>query len=501
VTIGDLSLALISGGITARDIGIADDPSFSQQPFLRAKSLAVGVELMPLIFSRSLHVTSLTLDQPNLTLLRSPSGKWNFSSLGSAGGKSGGQSGSASAFSVQKLRITNGRLTVGSVPAHGKPSVYEAVNLEARNVGYDTAIPFTFDAKTPGGGAVRLEGTAGPIDRTDASQTPLSAKVTVNHMDLASTKFIDPASGIAGVLDYTATLKSDGKTARSEGNVKIDNMRLVRTGAPAKQPVTVDYVADYDMLREAGMLSKGDIHTGNSTAHLTGNFDTRGDSTLVHMKFNGSGLPVSDIQGLLPAVGVTLPSGSSLQGGTVNADFNLDGPVDRLVTTGLLNIANTRLAGFGLASKLAALSAFTGVQPSSETVIETLSSNLRVAPEGIRFDSLQMVVPALGALAGQGTIGANNALNFHMIAKLESQGGALGQMTSRIPMLGGGRQSGTIPFMIQGTTSQPVFVLDVAGMVSGDLGNAMKGAAGQPLQQQQQGLVDALTGLFGKKKK
>ena len=42
----------------------------------------VSVEMMPLLFSRSVRVTALTLKEPELALLRAPSGKWNFSSLG-----------------------------------------------------------------------------------------------------------------------------------------------------------------------------------------------------------------------------------------------------------------------------------------------------------------------------------------------------------------------------------------------------------------------------------
>ena len=63
VKIGDLKLSLFSGGASASDVTIADDPAFSKEPFLRAKELAVGVELWPLIFSRQLNVTSLT-DRP-----------------------------------------------------------------------------------------------------------------------------------------------------------------------------------------------------------------------------------------------------------------------------------------------------------------------------------------------------------------------------------------------------------------------------------------------------
>ncbi len=80
---GNLSLTLFSGSVSADDISIADDPAFSKSAFVQAKSLKVGVEMMPLIFSKTLNVTELTLKQPEISLVKSEDGgRWNFSSLG-----------------------------------------------------------------------------------------------------------------------------------------------------------------------------------------------------------------------------------------------------------------------------------------------------------------------------------------------------------------------------------------------------------------------------------
>src|SRR5579871_6729206 len=80
VTVGNLSLSVFSGSVGADNIAIADDPAFSKSPFVQAKSLKVGVEVMPLIFSKTLNVTELTLVQPEISLVRSEhGGKWNFS--------------------------------------------------------------------------------------------------------------------------------------------------------------------------------------------------------------------------------------------------------------------------------------------------------------------------------------------------------------------------------------------------------------------------------------
>ena len=84
VSIGNVKVALFSGGMAIEDLSIADDPAFSTAPFVTAKAVTVGVDLMPLILSRSLHVKSFRLEDPQVVLLNSPSGQWNFSGLGAA---------------------------------------------------------------------------------------------------------------------------------------------------------------------------------------------------------------------------------------------------------------------------------------------------------------------------------------------------------------------------------------------------------------------------------
>src|SRR5215469_12361061 len=102
VTVGNLRLSLWSGGLTADNISIADDPSFSNSPFIQAQALNVGVNMVPLIFSKTLEVRDITLTNPQVTLLRNPEGRWNFSSLGSKPGAESNPSASQPAAPAQK---------------------------------------------------------------------------------------------------------------------------------------------------------------------------------------------------------------------------------------------------------------------------------------------------------------------------------------------------------------------------------------------------------------
>src|SRR5437016_13257696 len=79
VQLGNISLALLSGSLSAENLSIGDDPKFSSSPFLTAKSLNVGVEIMPLILSKTLNVTGVTIASPKVTILHNCAGHRNHS--------------------------------------------------------------------------------------------------------------------------------------------------------------------------------------------------------------------------------------------------------------------------------------------------------------------------------------------------------------------------------------------------------------------------------------
>jgi AsmA protein len=506
VTIGNIRLSILSGGVSAEDLSISDDPAFSQGPFLTAKSVTVAVELAPLIFSRALHVTGLTINEPEVSLLRTAAGEWNFSTLGAkaAAGKPARTTDSKDAtatataqadVSVQRLSIANGKITVGKVGDPGKRREYDNLNLDASDLSYTSQFPFQFTATAPGNGSLKLTGKAGPLNQTDEQQTPVEASLELKNLDLTSTGFIDPSSGIAGLLDFTASFNSDGQKVTSKGKVDASKMQMVPGGSPAKQPVEIDYETEYQLKSQTGEIKQGDVHIGKAVAHLTGTYNVSGETPTVQLKLGGENMPAADLESQLPALGIILPSGASLQSGSLKADLTASGPIDRLVATGPINLANGKLTGFDLGSKLGALSSFAGVPKGSDTVIQTLSSNVRSAPEGIRLDNLNLIVPVIGSLTGSGTIAPNHALDFKMVARLTNSASPLGGI-AKLASAGSGQNG--IPFKIQGTTSNPSFIPDMSGVASG----LAKGLVNTPNQVPGvQNLGGALGGLFGKKQK
>jgi AsmA protein len=347
---------------------------------------------------------------------------------------------------------------------------------------------------------VKLDGTAGPIDPADASLTPLNAKISAKHLDLAASGFVDPSTGIAGLADFNGTVSSDGKTAKAQGVLTADKLKLSPKGQPSTKSVQVSYTVVHNLAKQSGEVTQGEIAIGKALAQLTGNYQIQGDTTNLNMKLNGQGMPVDDLEAMLPALGVILPSGSSLKGGTLSTNLVITGPTDKLVILGPIKLTDSRLAGFNLGSKLSAISKLTGSttsQSGSDTSIQNLSTNARVAPEGIKTDNVNLTIPALGVLTVNGTISPAGALNYKMNAALASAG-AVGGLT-QMAGLGGGSKGVSLPFSIQGTTSNPTFIPDVQGIVGSQLQNQLKSRI--PGANGTNSPVDALTGLFGKKKK
>src|SRR5579862_6722302 len=268
VTLGELSLSILSGSVGVEDVSIADDPAFSKSPFITAKSVKVGVELMPLIFSKQLNVTEIVLDQPQITLLKSANGVWNFSSLGGTSAKQAtepAKSGEAPALSVAKLEIKNGKLAVGNANSTAKPQEYDKLNVEVTDFSATSKFPFELSVNLPGGGSANLSGKAGPISPQDSAKTPFEASMKVKDLDLAASGFVDPASGIGGSADLD---------------------------------------------RKSGTITQGDVAIGKAVARLTGGFQTQGETQVVNLRLSAPDMPVDELEAMLPALGVVLPSGS-----------------------------------------------------------------------------------------------------------------------------------------------------------------------------------------------
>jgi len=242
------------------------------------------------------------------------------------------------------------------------------------------------------------------------------------------------------------------------------------------------------------------------------------------MKIEGQGLPATDLETFLPALAINLPSGSRLSAGTLSANLHVTGPTDKLVTDGTVGLFNGKLSGFDLGQKMSSVSALSGIKTGKDLDIEKFTSNVHMAPTGLRADNLDLVVPSLGTVVGNGTLDSKNNMDFKLVASVNSSvvseaakgaAGGLGGVAGQA--LGGGtncKNGGIkVPLQVKGTTANPQFVPDVGGAAASLLKSELSCAGGAGgVESLTKGLagsqggstadtINQLGGLLGKKKK
>ncbi|HEY0162909.1 MAG TPA: AsmA family protein [Edaphobacter sp.] len=671
VTLGKLDLSVITGSLVAQNATLADDPAFSSQPFLQAASVKINIELLPLVFSRQLHITGFSIDSPKINLIRHANGAWNYSSIGAAQAKAPATtSGSSSVpeISAGHITLTNGQITVqtpsspvrtydqlsldaknftfskpfpftasahlpgdGTVQLDGnagpinstdasltpfgaklsvkhldpvaagfldstagitglinaidvaatwdgknlhvanltvdtpnltvvskatptaapapqkapdsndmlstlsaekiqvkngtlalstagqsKPAVYQQLNAEITNLSPTASAPFKLTAQVPGGGALTADGSAGPINFDDTASTPLNAHATLNHIDLASSGVISPEAGIAGLANIDLKALSDGKTLNANLSATAQNLQLARNGSPSAKPVNLQMAVVQNMQALTGQIQSATVTVGRAVINLSGGYQTSGATTALNLKVSGQSLPLDELQDFLPSVGVHLPTGSRLQGGTLTTNLAVTGSSAEPIISGPVSINNTSLAGFDLGSKLSAITALTGAKTGSATAIRSLSTNIRVTGGNVRTDNLALDMPALGTATGAGTVAASGALNYNVILKLAGLAGGgkagssagvagiAGQLMGMIPSGAGGAVGNLatgalrngIPVAIGGTTSNPTFAPNLSGALSSATSGSK--APAQNKQTPANPLGNVLGGLLGR---
>jgi AsmA protein len=487
VKIGKVSLSFFSGSLIARDFSIADDPAFSSAPFLTATEVRIGVSLWSLIFSRQLHVRSFQIEAPQITFLRAANGAWNFSSVGrlrasgasarsadaeSASGISSGAVPQLPDLSVGRIVIEAGHVVIASQPAHGQPSVYEHVNLTARDFSSASQFPIEVGATLAAGGTIRCTGHVGPINRDDAATSPVDAQIFVKHLDPVATGFLDPNAGLSLLADIDTHAASDGQIISTSGTVRIHNLKLRKGAAAAPKQIDITYRGTYRLKENSGQIDDAAVKIGDVAIHANGTYQTvahGAEGPILNLQLAGQNLPIDELQPLMTAAAIRLPNDSVLKGGTLSLNLAITGQAKSLGITGPITLANTRLVGFDIGSKIHGIAALSGVKTGDTTDFESLRVNVRITGAGVVADQVNAVIDGMGELTGSGTVSPTDQLDFNLTVKRVPVKGiskvGVGLLTK---LNGSGGSSGNgsgVPMHVTGTSEEPYITADVGSIV------------------------------------
>ena len=475
VTLGDLSLSIMSGSLVANDLEIADDAKFGQAPFFTAKQLRIGVEMKPLIFDHQLIVRSFEVDAPQIQLIRAEDGTWNFSTLShGANSQNATHATTLPDFPVGLITIQDGTARIQTLPVQRAPQVYDHLEVKVENFSLAKGFPFTVSASLPGDGKVAVSGTVGPINPQDAASTAFDAQLTIEHLDPVAAGYIDAADGISMIGGLDAHTVSDGTNVTSNGKLHAENLILLKGGKAAPYPVDVTYQVVHSLRDNSGKVDDLAIQTGAVAVHINGTYQIASNVPVFDLKLLAQSVPIDGLQALMPAVGVRLPNNATLKGGTLSANFSIKGTPDDNVIVGSYEIRNTKLVGYDLGSKIVGIAAMGGIKTGNTVDITISRADMRVTKAGSQTTNIYSVLPALGESTGSGTVSPSGQLDFHLISKVTSAKGlnkvGVNILTSLNSSSAAKKPSNAkgIPINITGTTENPVITADVGSVMKGN---------------------------------
>jgi hypothetical protein len=375
----------------------------------------------------------------------------------------------------------------------------------------------------------------GPVDQANNAATPIDAQITLKHVELGSSGLLPPDAGIGGTADLQAQVQSNGQTLTATGSSQIAGIKLAKDGQPSAKPVQVQFAIVQNEQAMTGQIQRAVFTVGRATINGSGTYQESGPTTAINLKVTGDGVPIDELEAFLPALGVHLPQGSQLKGGTLTTSLTVSGSSANPVISGPVRLNNTQLAGFDLGSKLQTLSQLTGGRigsaTGSGTNIRSLSMNIRAAGGGIQTDNIALDVAGVGTATGAGSVSPAGALNYNVVLKLTGlTGGAsggnapaasaaggkaalLGGLMGMIPGGAAGGAAGSvggiagavlrngIPVAIGGTTSNPTFAPNLRGVAAGvgaSAGQQLLNGKGKQNGNQSNPLGNALGGLLNR---
>jgi AsmA protein len=437
VEIRKLSFSLQRLALTAEDLTVAEDPAFGGHvPFLQARRVDLHVRLAPLLFAHQVRVTGVAIDSPIVMLRQNAAGAWNFHSLLKASSQS------VTDLDPPSIQVTGGRVSMAGFGDDAHSIRLRDLRLSSPALSLQMSNPLTLTAGVEGGGSVKLEGRAGPTEwEQGAPVVPFNGLVHATNLNLSESNVLSSAPSVSGQLTLDASIESDGRMMRLDGQAKAVKLKLAAAGRPASEPLQAVFTVAHDLTTHAGVVSRCDLRVNKGSAGFTGKYLSAGESPLLNLELAISDAPVTDLSPLLPALGFPLGDSAGMMGGAAIAKIKLDGPLDGPFVTGSLAVNGARVTGFNLSRRLAPIEGLDASDLETEFEIVSWKADLKSGGAGLNLDNLETAIAGLGLLSGSGTIAPDSRLDFNM-SGIRGLTGPKGR---------------AIPFTIRGNCADPVF--------------------------------------------
>ena len=365
VQFGPLSLAVFPLRVQAQNVTIGEDPRFhSSLPFAQVGEMDISVKLLPLL-SKTIAISSLTLKQPKIELIKDEAGIWNFSGIGqptptaapaqaaptSTQPAAAAPSNSDSSFALDELKITDGQVAVTDLQKHEPRAVYDHIDATVKDYAPNKQFSIDVAAHVPGKGAetLSLEGKVGPINQAQMLSTPFDGKLKLDEVSVAGAqKFLNSSAleGSDAMLSGSTDLVNSGGNMAAKGSLKIND--AVVHNVQVGYPITADFDVADNLNTDVIQIKKGDVKLGSTPLSVNGTLNTHTTPGTADVNVTAKEASIEDAARLAAAFGVAFSPNAKITG-QLSANIHAQGAMNNLALNGTVNGRNLEITGKDIA--------------------------------------------------------------------------------------------------------------------------------------------------------
>ncbi|HMF75948.1 MAG TPA: AsmA family protein [Bryobacteraceae bacterium] len=421
VTIGHLGLKLLPLSIKVEKLTIGESPTFpTGKPFATAGEVFVSVGLFSLIRGNP-EVKELTLDKPQIEIVRSASGVWNFSSLGAQ--SSSGQS----QFTLAELKVSDGQLGFTDAFAKQARAVYDHIDATLSDFAPNQKFGVKIGVHFPGEGKqiLAFKGDVGPLPwGTAAGALPVSGHLSLEEVSLSGVnRFI--AGAIPAATDTVASgdadLKSEGDVIGCKGDLKLEN--TVIHGAKLDYPISAHYDVTADRKQNKLQVRSGQIELGSTTFNATGEVDAASTPANLNVQVSTKDSSITQLAQLAGAFGVAFDPAYKING-AITANLTAKGPTSAPQLNGSISAKGLEASGGEIKQTVSVPEIDLTLSPD-RVISNNFTAKSGATALAMSFTLSQYATNNMNVDASLKTAGANIAELLNM-AKAYGAGGARG---------------------------------------------------------------------------
>ena len=481
VTVGAIHARLFPGaGVTVAELHIGNPSGFPAGDLVGADEIRVNVALAPLLHG-TIHVNSVDLVRPKLTLLTDSSGKDNytFAPSDSSAAKSGDSSSSMSLDQIDSINLTGAEIVMGSVikGAVAPLADTKGINITLHNFAVNPMRMHDWKSESNlSGVTLALSGWKEPIAFRAGQFTLSGGKLDAQFVaDLAT------AADIKGTVDVPDFEHPQVNFEMSSSELDIDKLIAVAGSGPSDSSSPRPKPA----AGNADLVARGHINVEKITTkpYTVGPanveirvYNDRAELWPISIGMYGGTLQISsrvdrvtdparftaNVQMRNLDVAKVLdvsPSARGKMGGTGELDLQLLGNLSdawkkSLTGTGKFAVRNGHLPGVNLAGAAQSVMKMAGV--GGDTPFTVLEGDINIADQRVASKQIHLDSPS-GIVDLRGSLGLDSTLAYQGMVTVNPAGamgsGAVGSIVGGL--IGSRVGKITVPFALEGTIESP----------------------------------------------